>query len=455
MQKAECTTSDGVMEAVVKFDYQPQQDDELALKVGDIVKKVVVVDEGWAEGELNGKRGMFPDNFVEIRPAQEERPPPPVPQPEERPPPPVPKEDSTPLKVPNLKKYKVTFEYEAANEDELGLKLGDIVEFIEEEEVGWFKGRLNSKVGVFPSNFVEPYSEPAPATRSEPSKPEKPPPPAPVEEHTKGETGIDGLSSSTDDNRQPTKPPPPAQTRPPGAKMVMPAGLPMKPSDLRKPRPAVPPPGERPSAEPKQPPPPAQKPKKEAPPPPTKKEPPAIAPKSRPSRESTVESSHEAGESNFDGMPEHRPLEHVQRPKGPPRKPPSSSRLDGKVESEPEPKPEPAEEKKAPWQRELRSRKSTGPPPVKPSEPAAKTTTTATPVPKPSPPSTSPAPAQVNNEWKAAFDKLKEDFVKLRSEYRKDIDTLTDDLDAERKRVRALEVEVDRLKKLRGIREHL
>ena len=99
----------------------------------------------------------------------------------------------------------MTFEYEAANEDELGLKLGDIVEFIEEEEVGWFKGRLNSKVGVFPSNFVEPYSEPAPATRSEPSKPEKPPPPAPIEEHTKGETGIDGLSSSTDDNRQPTK----------------------------------------------------------------------------------------------------------------------------------------------------------------------------------------------------------------------------------------------------------
>ena len=76
----------------MKFAYEPQQEDELRLKVGDVLKKVKIVDEGWAEGELNGKRGMFPDNFVEIRPAAEEKPPPPAPLPEERPPPPVPKE---------------------------------------------------------------------------------------------------------------------------------------------------------------------------------------------------------------------------------------------------------------------------------------------------------------------------------------------------------------------------
>ena len=34
------------------------------------------MDEGWCEGMLNGVRGMFPDNFVEIQPkgkAREER----------------------------------------------------------------------------------------------------------------------------------------------------------------------------------------------------------------------------------------------------------------------------------------------------------------------------------------------------------------------------------------------
>lgn len=27
------------------------------------------MDDGWCEGELNGQRGMFPDNFVQLRPA--------------------------------------------------------------------------------------------------------------------------------------------------------------------------------------------------------------------------------------------------------------------------------------------------------------------------------------------------------------------------------------------------
>ena len=66
------------MEAVVTFEYDAQQDDELTLTVGDVIKNVRVVDEGWAEGELLGKVGMFPDNFVEMRKAvPEERSPPP------------------------------------------------------------------------------------------------------------------------------------------------------------------------------------------------------------------------------------------------------------------------------------------------------------------------------------------------------------------------------------------
>ena len=96
----------------------------------------------------------------------------------------------------------MTFEYEAANEDELGLKTGDIVEFIEEEEIGWWRGRLNGKVGVFPSNFVEAITETAPS-RPE-TKPEKPPPPIPAEESTPGEVGVDGPSSD-DTVKPPTK----------------------------------------------------------------------------------------------------------------------------------------------------------------------------------------------------------------------------------------------------------
>ena len=86
--------SDGVCpnsstEAVVTFDYDAQQDDELTLRVGQVLRNVRVVGEGWAEGELLGKMGMFPSNFVEMRKAS----------PQDRPLASLPNEDSSPPPV--------------------------------------------------------------------------------------------------------------------------------------------------------------------------------------------------------------------------------------------------------------------------------------------------------------------------------------------------------------------
>jgi SH3 domain-containing kinase-binding protein 1 len=36
------------------------------MKKGDIITSVVQKMDGWWEGSLNGKTGMFPDNFVKI-----------------------------------------------------------------------------------------------------------------------------------------------------------------------------------------------------------------------------------------------------------------------------------------------------------------------------------------------------------------------------------------------------
>ena len=58
--------------ARVTFSYKAVEDDELTLEVGDIITNIVDVDVGWCEGELNGKRGMFPNNFVEMIPASGE-----------------------------------------------------------------------------------------------------------------------------------------------------------------------------------------------------------------------------------------------------------------------------------------------------------------------------------------------------------------------------------------------
>ncbi|XP_053351356.1 SH3 domain-containing protein 21 [Clarias gariepinus] len=57
----------------VMFDYTGNAEDELDLKKGDIVTIINKAsgDEGWWEGELNGRRGFFPDNFVMIIPMED------------------------------------------------------------------------------------------------------------------------------------------------------------------------------------------------------------------------------------------------------------------------------------------------------------------------------------------------------------------------------------------------
>ncbi|KAK7477627.1 hypothetical protein BaRGS_00031105, partial [Batillaria attramentaria] len=163
------------------------QEDELTLRVGNIIRNVITAEGGWWEGELNGKKGMFPENFVKVggaigismllyrvsafmivlrskEPAKKE---------EKR-------EaaqrksvrelankfkDGVPMggsmvqkkKAPEVKpkKCKVLFEYKPENGDELELTVGSIIDFHREVEEGWWEGTLNGRSGVFPSNFVE------------------------------------------------------------------------------------------------------------------------------------------------------------------------------------------------------------------------------------------------------------------------------------------------------------
>lgn len=51
---------------------------------------------------------------------------------------------------------RVLYPYEAANEDELTLKEGDIVTIVSKDvqDKGWWKGELRGQVGLFPDNFV-------------------------------------------------------------------------------------------------------------------------------------------------------------------------------------------------------------------------------------------------------------------------------------------------------------
>ncbi|XP_043962117.1 CD2-associated protein isoform X1 [Gambusia affinis] len=167
------------MEVLAEFEYDALHDDELTLRPGDIIKNVrYIEEEGWMEGELNGRRGVFPDNFVkelkkdpkEVKETRNE--------PKEEPGQPQGRESSVanlvkrisvigiptggfqPMppsasKKPKKRQCKVLFDYQPVNEDELELKVGDVVDILEEVEEGWWSGSFNGKSGLFPSNFVK------------------------------------------------------------------------------------------------------------------------------------------------------------------------------------------------------------------------------------------------------------------------------------------------------------
>lgn len=70
------------------------------------------------------------------------------------------------------RRVKVLFSYAPEQEDELALDIGDVLEFLEEVEEGWWRGRLNGKEGIFPSNFVKEIDEPKTNGNHGDSKPE-------------------------------------------------------------------------------------------------------------------------------------------------------------------------------------------------------------------------------------------------------------------------------------------
>ncbi|XP_037519711.1 SH3 domain-containing kinase-binding protein 1 isoform X2 [Rhipicephalus sanguineus] len=73
-------------QAKVLYAYEAQNDDELTIKEGDVIVILTkeVEDKGWWKGELNGRVGVFPDNFVKL--IKEEVPQPVKPERPEKPP---------------------------------------------------------------------------------------------------------------------------------------------------------------------------------------------------------------------------------------------------------------------------------------------------------------------------------------------------------------------------------
>uniref|UniRef100_A0A8C8SMA1 SH3 domain containing kinase binding protein 1 n=1 Tax=Pelusios castaneus TaxID=367368 RepID=A0A8C8SMA1_9SAUR len=157
-----------LVEAIVEFDYKAQHEDELTITVGDIITNIKKEAGGWWEGQLKGRRGLFPDNFVREKKKDMKK------ESIAYKPPEKCIDDvsnGSPLLVSEAiirttrkgernrrRRCQVAFSYMPQNEDELELKVGDIIEVVGEVEEGWWEGILNGKTGMFPSNFIKELS---------------------------------------------------------------------------------------------------------------------------------------------------------------------------------------------------------------------------------------------------------------------------------------------------------
>ncbi|CAF1022922.1 unnamed protein product, partial [Rotaria sordida] len=141
------------------YTYLPIHDDELSIKPNDIINVTRLIEKGWYEGILDGKRGLFPSNYVirineyktRINQAIKQK---------------SINGHSTSVtdgltKKTSLIKARVLYDYKAEAKDELTLTTNDIVTILDKnlDDEGWWKGELNGQIGVFPDNYVEEISE--------------------------------------------------------------------------------------------------------------------------------------------------------------------------------------------------------------------------------------------------------------------------------------------------------
>ncbi|CAO2585585.1 Dynamin-binding protein [Lemmus lemmus] len=140
-----------------------QLDEELDFREGDLITIIGVPEPGWFEGELEGRRGIFPEGFVEllgplrtvdesvnsgggdnclangevdISTEETES---------------GADEDDHPSGTYGLALYR----FQALEPNELDFEVGDKIQIVRTLEDGWLEGRLKGRTGIFPHRFVK------------------------------------------------------------------------------------------------------------------------------------------------------------------------------------------------------------------------------------------------------------------------------------------------------------
>uniref|UniRef100_A0A8C8DHT2 Dynamin-binding protein n=1 Tax=Oryzias sinensis TaxID=183150 RepID=A0A8C8DHT2_9TELE len=123
-----------------------QLNEELDFREGDLIIITGQPEPGWFMGELEGRRGHFPEGFVELLgPLRSPR------EPEEQ------KDIFTEEQhIEEDGLYGVAlYEFRAMEPGELDFDVGDRIRIVNTLEDGWLEGELQGQLGVFPHRFVK------------------------------------------------------------------------------------------------------------------------------------------------------------------------------------------------------------------------------------------------------------------------------------------------------------
>ncbi|KAI2712891.1 hypothetical protein DTO013E5_8287 [Penicillium roqueforti] len=156
--------------AQIQYDYEKAEDNEIELREGEYVTDIEMVDEDWWVGvNTQGERGLFPANYVEIvedtEPASHvpaasdhyEAEPEPEPAAAPVPAAPTPVAAAAPsVATPSSNGVTATalYDYEAAEDNEIGFPEDAKISNVEFPDDDWWLGEYNGKQGLFPANYV-------------------------------------------------------------------------------------------------------------------------------------------------------------------------------------------------------------------------------------------------------------------------------------------------------------
>ncbi|XP_058043062.1 dynamin-binding protein isoform X1 [Ahaetulla prasina] len=139
-----------------------QMEEELDFREGDVIIIVGIPEPGWFEGEIQGRRGIFPEGFVELLGPLKTINNPDDPTSSEIPKingmkDTYPQEDEKPwrdeMALPGL--YGIAlYRFQALESAELDFEVGERIRILEVLEDGWLEGELRGKRGIFPHRFV-------------------------------------------------------------------------------------------------------------------------------------------------------------------------------------------------------------------------------------------------------------------------------------------------------------